>query len=236
MTRKEIEEKIINGFTDRIDLHGWSLLEKKFRGDHYADYGKRINGLDYRLSINFMKPSYLEYYNYVKIVSPEITNLYKTINTNFIGDCFEISSIQLNSIMHLSNINGIYKSTERAKHKIDDKPILNDLDINSLVQELYVRQYSFVANTIEERTNSLNKLNYLFNELPYENNDSTKPKMTSYSTFLVRQVLVGTLLAIHLDIEEKKILFNKYLDYSSKFSSGQNEDIDYMRIAIEKYS
>lgn len=236
MNRKEIEEKIIIGFTEKISNNGWTLIEKKFRGDHYADYGKSVNKLDYRLSINFMKPSYLEYDNYVKIVSSEITDLYKSINKKFKGDCFEICSVRLNSIMHTKNVNGIYNTSDTVRNKIDDKPVLNDLDIENLVEDLYVNQYGLVKNTIVEKTNSLEKLNYIFNILPYENNNSSKPNTTTYTTFLVRQVLVGSLLAVHFDIPEKQKILDRYLDYASKFSIGQNEDIDHMRSLINEYS
>jgi len=236
MNRKEIEEKIIIGFTEKISNNGWTLIEKKFRGDHYADYGKSVNKLDYRLSINFMKPSYLEYDNYVKIVSSEITDLYKSINKEFKGDCFEICSVRLNSIMHTKNANGIYNTSDTVRNKIDDKPVLNDLDIENLVEDLYVNQYGLVKNTIVEKTNSLEKLNYIFNILPYENNNSSKPNTTTYTTFLVRQVLVGSLLAVHFDIPEKQKILDRYLDYASKFSIGQNEDIDHMRSLINEYS
>ncbi len=235
MSRKEIEEKIIIGFTEKISNDGWTLIEKKFRGDHYADYGKSVNKLDYRLSINFIKPSYLEYDNYVKIVSSEITDLYKCINKEFKGNCFEICSVRLNSIMHTKNANGIYNTSDTVRNKIDDKPILSDLDIEDLVEELYVNQYGLVENTIVEKTNTLEKLNYIFNILPYENNNSSKPNTTSYTTFVVRQVLVGSLLAVHFDMPEKQKILNRYLDYASKFRVGQNEDIDHMRSLINEY-
>jgi hypothetical protein len=237
MTRKELEQGIIMSFAEMINDDGVKLIEKKFTGDHYANFEFFINEMQYKLSIVFIKPNFIKAVCYLSISSQKITGLFNTIINNSSANAFILSRININSYLVAEHSLGIYKTTDEVDFYIDKEPINNQEDLISIAKDIFFNKvYSVILKDIVPKTDSLEKIDYLFNNLPYVNNEEDKPNWIVYSTFLPEQVLTGTLLAIQLNRIDKKEIFEKYLNYASKFENGKKESIDLMRKAIKMYS
>ena len=237
MTRKEIEEGIIMSFYEMIENDGVKLIAKKFTGDHYADFEFFINELRYKLSIVFIKPNFIKAVCYLTVSSQATTKLYNIINSSNLTDDFVLVNININSYLIPEHRSGIYETPDKVDFYIDEVPINNEEDLTIIAKEIFFNKvYQVILKDIVPKTNSLEKIDYLFNSLPFVNNKDSKPNWIIYSTFLPEQVLTGTILAIELDRIDKKEIFEKYLKYASKFEDGQKESIDLMRKAIKMYS
>src|SRR5690606_4033863 len=92
---------------------------------------------------------------------------------------------------------------------------------------------SFVKEVIVPKTNSLVKMDYLLNDLPFVNVKNREFNWSMYASYIPDQVLKGTLLAIYHVRPDKQALFDSYLAYASK--SKVAERFNTMRKAIEQY-
>ena len=235
MTRIEIEKNIVDFLEKNINDPNVKLIGKKFSGDHYAEFEFYKNDLRYQFSIVFIKPNFLKAICCLNISSKIITDILRTVNPNASYE-FILCNINLNSFLVPIHQNGIYQTPDRIDFYIDEKPLNSIDDINNLTRNLFLNTvYDTIKNEIVPKTDSLEKLDFLFNFLPYQGNDDDKPNMTLYSSYLINQVLAGTLLAIATDRANKDELFKKYLRYSSKFQDGEHVSIDLMRKAIKRY-
>jgi hypothetical protein len=237
MTRKEIEEGTVMSFAEMINDDGVKLIEKKFSGDHYADFEFFVNELRYKLSIVFIKPHFIKPIFYLKISSKNITDLINTIiKDNPTKEYFPVS-ININSYLVPQNRSGIYQTSDKIDFYLDEEPIESKADLERITKDIfYDTIYKTIKNEIIPKADSLEKIDYLFNDLPFNGNIDGKPKINTYTTYLINQVLTGTLLAIEVDRKDRKEIFEKYLKYASKFEDGQKESIDLMRKAIKMYS
>jgi len=237
MTRKQIEQGIINAFADVVSAENVLLIAKKFSGgDHFGEFEFYKNGVRYVLCIIFIKPNFLKVVCYLRVYHPEITALYNIVEKDDTDD-FPIIWININSFMLTENRSGIYNSSDKVEFYIDNVPsaLLEKDLVHFATNILYNTVYRFVNQHIMPLTDSLEKIDYLFNDLPYLNNQSFKPNWTVYSTFLPEQVLTGTLLALHQNRADKKVLLDKYLKYNSKFEEGSKHSVDIMRKIIDFY-
>jgi hypothetical protein len=78
--------------------------------------------------------------------------------------------------MFQENRSGIYNSPDEVDFYVDKQPVLSDSDLNRFAYDiLYNTVYRFVQDTIVTLTDSLDKIDYLYNDLPYLNNPGIKP-------------------------------------------------------------
>ena len=117
------------------------------------------------------------------------------------------------------------------------KPVNSEFDLEIIAKEtIYDKMFKVIKENLVPRTNSLTKLDYLFNELPYLNNNEDKPSSTVFASLLINQVLTATLLAAVNDNKNKESIYEKYLSYASKFAEGDYSSIDVMRGIIKANS
>lgn len=236
MTRKELEQGIVMSFAEMIKNDDVKLIEKKFSGDHYADFEFFVNELCYKLSIVFIKPNFIKPIFYLKISSKDITDLINTIiDENKTKEYFPVS-ININSYLVPQHSSGIYQTPDKVDFYLDKLPIKSMDDLEEITNDIFYKTiYKTIKDEIIPKTNSLEKIDYLFNDLPFKGSVDGNPKINIYTTYLINQVLDGVLLAIHLNRKDKNELFEKYLNYASKFDDGKYLQIDLMRKAIKMY-
>ncbi len=234
MTRKQIEQGVIEHFAKMTAADNVILTDQKYKGsDHYAEFEFKSDSLKYCITVSFAKPNYIKANIYFEVSHEGITNLYQQFSTHPDDEAFSIVQMNINSYLVDENRGGIYNSSDEIDLYIDEEPVDDDTDFERVASDIYNRFYSIIKNEIVPAVNSIEKLNDIFNILPYKGNNQDKPEWLIYTTFLPRQVLTGTLLAIYSDTENKTELFRKYLNYASQFEEGQKSNIDCMRNAIQ---
>jgi len=230
--RNEIESSIIDHFSKKIEPYGFSLNEKKIKSEHYADYlYKDPGGIQYKLSIIFIKPNFLKYDNYLSVSSPETTEVIRSLDPSFNGEIWKILSIRLNSYLHPKNSDGYHNSNETIDKNIETEP--DTAGIEDLSNDLFQTYFLPCINRIIPETNSLVKIDSLLNQVPNLMELNKAIKIRVHSETLVHQVLAGAIIAKLVDSPNYGFVAKRYLAYAEKFPLGKIGDIDLMRIFIE---
>lgn len=236
MTRLQIEKGIINCFEKLIKNEDINTISKYDAKKHSAEYGFSSNGFDYKFVLLFYKSNYIKLQCLFNVSSNIITDYYNNY-TSEKKEKYNIVTGTINSYAHPENENGLYNTLSKLDFYIDKEPVNSEFDLEIIAKEtIYDKIFKVIKENLVPRTNSLTKLDYLFNELPYLNNNEDKPSSTVFASLLINQVLTATLLAAVNDNKNKESIYEKYLSYASKFAKGDYPPIDVMRGIIKSNS
>ena len=233
MTRKEIEEYIVNGLTDKLAKHDFVLSEVSYKGERYAEYEYKKGEAIYKWTIIFKKyggisVSLLIYY-------VPISKLYKQLSKVINDGNNFVFSDRMNTYLHPKNADG-YHNTSDYLDSLYRKEISEGKNLNDVVGYIYLTYFVDGVPKLIAQTDTLEKANDIINDIPIKYKENGKPKMLIISTSFVDQILNGILTAQAINSPKYEEIRNEYLKYAEKFEPGRIVEIDLMREAIEKYS
>lgn len=232
MTRKEIEEYIVNGLSKYLEQNNFKLKNKSFKREHYARYDFRKDEVLYKWSISFLKygninVSLLVYYD-------SISERYNQLSHELNGGSNFVFAFRMNAYLHPQNADGYFNTSDSLEFPYKED-VSEGKNLVNVIDSIYQTYFVNCVPKIISQTDSLEKANELINKIPFDLDEEGDPKMLVYSTSLVVQMLNGILIAQECKNPNYNLLKNIYLECCDRIDNRTNIPIALIREAIEDF-
>lgn len=202
MNRKTLEKKISDSLLSKID--GFELVMEDYSSkfNHIISFMKRKNDFTYVVKLRFIKPNYLKLQVHFMVFSEKVNNELKGY-INYIDNfglpfiCFDIED-------YLTRLD----KQNRKDFYIDDDRGLSAVNIEDVVDKIYLKYFSIVETEFLIKMQSLKEISELLNNP--SNFINGKLKLSIYCFLAQFQILGGSMSALLVKDEEYETIIRKY--------------------------
>lgn len=232
MTKKEIQEYIVNGLLDKLSKYDFIITKVSYRGERYAEFEYAKGDAVYKWLISFVnygkvEVSLLVYYDC-------ISKQYKQLSQEINGGSNFVFAYRMNTYLHPQNADGYHNTSDYLEIPYKDD-INEGRNLDSVVEYVYQSYFLDCVPRIIAQTDTIKKANELLNKMPFEFDSDGDPKMLVYSNSLVDQMLNGILIAQQNNSSNYVQIKEVYLECANRLDNGKNVPIALLREAIEKF-
>ena len=245
MNRRQFEKRIITNINESLEdglfKKGKSIDDAS---NHYYYFNASKGDIRYKQFIRFSKPNYLSYDSNVDVYSQEINNLILSIDpdTQIQRDNYGYLFSELGSycilrfgLQHYTHPENrdLLKKYRWKRTKINlkyvEKKSLTEGDVPKISKELYATFFRPVIDEIIPRTDTLEKIDAILNNLPELKEPVIKPPVLSVCFPYLQQLTMGLLVANYLDRPDKKELTEKYMELAKTY---ENDRFGYLNLIV----